>query len=78
MPTVGSRHEAIVVLSSHPLWETYKAALLRVADARVQLRAAPEEDTELREQAARHVREALQDCDAVQQQIMTLRRRTWL
>ena len=78
MPAVGSGEEAILVLSSHPLWETYKAALLKVADARERFVGVPEGDTELRDVAARDFREALQDCDAVQQRIMTLRRRTWL
>lgn len=78
MPTLGSRNEAIFVLSSHPLWETYKAALLRFAEARESLEAAPEQDTAIQEAAAHDFREALQDCDDVQHQIMTLRRRTWI
>ena len=69
MPSVGSRDEAIVVLSSHPLWEDYKAALLRVADARERFEAAPEQDAALREEAARHFSEALRACDAVEGQI---------
>ena len=78
MPTLGPRDEAVFVLSSHPLWETYKTALLRFAEARERFEAAPEQDMELREEAARHFKVALQECDAVQQRIMTLRRRTWI
>ena len=78
MPTVGSRDDAIFALSSHPLWEEYKAALLRRDEARARLEAAPEHDTTLREVAARHFREASHACEEVQKQIMDLRRRTWI
>lgn len=69
MSAVSSRDEAIVALSSHPLWETYKAALLRLAEAREQFKAVPDRDTALREEVARHFRAALRDCDAVEGQI---------
>lgn len=78
MPTLGCRDEAIFVLSSHPLWEAYKAALLRYAEARERLEAVPERNTALREEAARHSRMALHDCNAVHDQIMTRQRRTWI
>ncbi len=78
MPTVGSQDEAVLVLSSHPLWEDYKAALLKVDEARARFRAVPDQDAALREEAACYLREASQACDALRKQIMDLRRRTWL
>lgn len=78
MPALGSRDEAIVALSSHALWEEYKAALLRRDEARARFEAAPEQDTALREEAARRFRKASLACEAVQKQIMDLRRRTWI